>query len=202
MNLRDYFGGIDIYLFDQLLKGRLDPSMVLLDAGCGGGRNLVYFLRAGYPVLGVDTSEDAIARVQQVARTLAPHLPADHFQVADLAALPFPDAHVDAVVCSAVLHFANDEPHFDRMLAEMWRVLKPGGLFFARLASTIGLEDRVQPIQGRWFALPDGTTRFLVDEEMLLDRTKQWEAQLLDPIKTTNVQNRRAMTTWVVRKAH
>ena len=48
MNIREEFGDIDIYLFDQLLKGRLDASMSLLDAGCGGGRNLYYFLRNGY----------------------------------------------------------------------------------------------------------------------------------------------------------
>ncbi|HMB92166.1 MAG TPA: class I SAM-dependent methyltransferase [Rhodothermales bacterium] len=201
MNLRDYFGGIDIYLFDQLLKGRFDPSKTLLDAGCGSGRNLVYFLREGYPAFGIDTNAEAIAQVQRLARTLAPHLPANHFQVANLAALSFPDARFDAVVCSAVLHFADDEAHFDQMLTEMWRVLKPGGLFFARLASTIGIEDRVQPMHRRWFALPDGTSRFLVDEAMLLDRTARWNGHLLEPIKTTNVQNRRAMTTWVVRKA-
>lgn len=200
MNLRDYFGGIDIYLFDQLLKGRFDPSMRMLDAGCGGGRNLVYFLRQGYAVYGVDASEDAIAQVQQLARTLAPQVPMDHFQVADLADLPFSDEHFDAVLCSAVLHFADDEAHFDRMLAEMNRVLKPGGLFFARLASTIGIEERVHHLEGRWFALPDGSNRFLVDEAMLLDRTERWGGRLLEPIKTTNVQNLRAMTTWVVRK--
>ena len=200
MNLHDYFGGIDIYLFDQLLKGRLNPSMTLLDAGCGVGRNLVYFLREGYSVFGVDTDPAAIKRMKHLAQTLAPNVPTDHFQVTDLAALPFSDTHFDAVVCSAVLHFANDEAHFDQMLAEMWRVLKPGGLFFARLASTISIEDRVQPMHGRWFALPDGTSRFLVDETMLLNRTARWGGHLLEPIKTTNVQNRRAMTTWVVQK--
>ena len=42
MTLQDEFGNIDIYLFDQLLRARLRPGMRVLDAGCGGGRNLVY----------------------------------------------------------------------------------------------------------------------------------------------------------------
>ena len=54
INLQAWFGGIDIYLFDQLLKGRFVPGMRILDAGCGSGRNLVYFLRSGYEVFAVD----------------------------------------------------------------------------------------------------------------------------------------------------
>jgi len=55
-NLQEWFGGIDIYLFDQLLKGRFVPEMRVLDPGSGSGRNLVYFLWSGYEVFGVDES--------------------------------------------------------------------------------------------------------------------------------------------------
>ncbi len=200
MDLHEQLGDIDIYLFDQLLKGRLVPGMSLLDAGCGGGRNLVWFLRSGYEVFGVDESPGAVEQVRRLAAALAPHLPPESFQVADLADLPFPDARFDAVLCSAVLHFARDEAHFDRMLDELWRVLRPGGLFFARLASTIGMEGRVQPLDGRWYLLPDGTRRFLVDEEMLRKTTGRLGGTWLDPLKTTLVEDLRAMTTWVLRK--
>lgn len=148
MNLREHLGPIDIYLFDQLLKGRLSPGTSLLDAGCGSGRNLVYFLRQGYEVYGVDESPRAVEQVRLLARELAPEVPPENFQVSDLAEILFPADRFDAVLCSAVLHFSRDEAHFDRMLAEMWRVLKPGGLFFARLASTIGVERLVRPLQG------------------------------------------------------
>jgi tellurite methyltransferase len=202
MNLREHLGDIDIYLFDQLLKERLVPGMSLLDAGCGGGRNLVWFLRNGYEVSAVDESPGAVEQVRRLAGSLAPDLPPESFRVADLADLPFPDARFDAVLCSAVLHFARDEEHFDRMLDEMWRVLRPGGLFFARLASTIGMEKRVQPLQGRWSLLPDGSRRFLVDVEMLQRTTDRLGGIWLDPLKTTLVQDLRAMTTWVLRKPH
>ncbi len=201
MNLREHLGPIDIYLLDQLLKGRLLPGMSLLDAGCGSGRNLVYFLRHGYEVCGVDESPRAVEQVRLLARELAPDVAPESFQVSDLAEIPFPADRFDAVLCSAVLHFSRDESHFDRMLAEMWRVLKPGGLFFARLASTIGVERLVQPLQGRWYALPDGTERFLVDEGMLEQRSAQLGGIWLEPLKTTVVQNQRSMTTWVLQKS-
>jgi len=98
------------------------------------------------------------------------------------------------------LHFARDGDHFRAMLLGTWRVLKPGGLLFCRLASSIGMEDMVQPMGPRRFLLPDGSERYLVDEAMLVDLTEELGGQLADPIKTTVVQKLRSMTTWVVRK--
>jgi tellurite methyltransferase len=199
--LRKAFGDIDIYLFDQLLRGRFDGVRTVLDAGCGGGRNLVYLLRGGFEVHGVDRDARSVERVRRLAAELAPDLPPENFQVAEVDALPFADAAMDAVISSAVLHFAADEAHFGRMVDEMWRVLRPGGLLFARLASSIGIEARVRPLGNGRHHLPDGSERFLVDEAGLLARTEALGGVLLDPIKTTNVQNLRAMTTWCVRKA-
>jgi SAM-dependent methyltransferase len=201
MSLRDEFGDIDIYLFDQLLKGRIEPSMAVLDAGCGGGRNLVWLLRQGCAVSGVDESEIAIERIRELARRLAPGLPAESFQVAPVTALPFEDGRFDAVLCNAVLHFARDDNHFVSMVDELWRVLARGGVLFVRLATTISVEQRVTLMRKRWYALPDGTERFLVDEATLLAQTERLGGRLLDPLKTTNVQNLRAMTTWVVGKS-
>jgi tellurite methyltransferase len=194
------FGDIDIYLFDQLLRGRFDRRPRVLDAGCGGGRNLVYFLRRGFACFGVDRDPAAIEQVRALAAKLAPQLPAEYFRTAELDRLPGEAATMDAVVCSAVLHFARDLAHFDRMLAELWRVLTPQGMLFARLASNIGLEHAVGAA-GRQVRLPDGSDRFVVDEAMLLERTERMGGALLDPLKTTNVQQQRCMTTWAVRKA-
>src|SRR5205085_3542172 len=140
MNLREQFGNIDIYLFDQLLKGRIAPSMSILDAGCGDGRNLVYFLRHNFEAFAVDANPQSIQQVHLLAARLVPNLPLQNFSVADVAEMPFPNQKFDLVISSAVLHFAHDEQHFDGMLDEMWRVLKPGGMLFARLASSIGIE--------------------------------------------------------------
>ena len=199
--LPEFFGQIDIYLFDQLLKGRLTPGMRLLDAGSGSGRNLPYFLRHGFDVCAVDATPGAVEQVRQLAAELAPRLPATNFRVEALESLSFPDGDFDAVIASAVLHFARDEPHFRAMVAELWRVLRPGGLFFARLASSIGIEPRVRPLGGGRYHLPDGSDRFLVDEALLAGLATQLAASPLEPLKTVNVENQRCMTTWCLRKA-
>lgn len=201
MTLQEQFGDIDIYAFDQLLKGRIRPGDRLLDAGCGSGRNLAYLLGAGYDVSAVDSKPYAVREVRELAARLAPGLPPDHFRVEPVEQMSFPDGWFTVVLCSAVLHFAGNEAHFDAMVAGLWRVLAPGGMLFCRLASTIGMESRVRPLGDRRFALPDGSERFLTDEAMLLDRTARLRGTLLDPLKTTVVQDQRCMTTWVVRKA-
>ncbi|MGE0706367.1 MAG: class I SAM-dependent methyltransferase [Vicinamibacterales bacterium] len=201
LSLGEQFGQIDIYLFDQILRRRIVRPMRVLDAGCGFGRNLIYFLREGYDLYAVDSDRDAVAEVRSLAATLAPQLPAANIREEQVEHMSFPDASVDVVVSSAVMHFARDEAQFEAMLTSMWRVLVPGGVFFCRLASSIGMADRVTPLGGRRFRLPDGTSRFLVDEPMLLALTRGLGGALLDPLKTTVVQDQRAMTTWVVRKA-
>jgi tellurite methyltransferase len=198
-DLRAAFGDIDIYVFDQLLRGRFDGRRRVLDAGCGAGRNLPYLLAHGFEIFAIDEDPAAVKATKQLAAALAPTLPQDNIRQGALHVLPWPDGRMDAIVCSAVLHFARDHVHFDRMVEEMWRVLAPGGLFFARLASSIGIEALVSDTTGR-VRLPDGSDRFVVDEAMLLDTTARLGGRLLDPLKTTNVQNARAMTTWVVQR--
>lgn len=192
-DLQQQFGQIDIYLFDQLLRGRITPGIRVLDAGCGSGRNLIYFLREGYEVFGVDTDPDAIDSVRRLAAS-------DTFRLEPIEAMTFPDSFADLVISSAVLHFARDDDHFEAMLRGTWRVLKPGGLLFCRLASSIGIEHQVRQLAGRRHRLPDGSERYLVDEGLLLRHTADLGGRLADPLKTTVVQNQRAMTTWVVRK--
>jgi len=200
VTLQEQFGPIDIYLFDQILRGRIAPGMRIFDAGCGFGRNLVYLLQEGYEIFGVDSDPQAIGSTRRLAASLAPALPPDNFRLANLEAMPFPDAFADVVLSSAVLHFARDDEHFHAMLRGTWNVLKPGGLLFCRLASSIGMENQVQRMEGRRFLLPDGSERYLVDAAMLSDLTRELGGELVDPLKTTVVQNQRCMTTWVVRK--
>jgi SAM-dependent methyltransferase len=200
INVREMFGDIDIYLFDQILKNRFNSVMSILDAGCGGGRNLVYLLRNDCQVFGVDKNRQAIEQVRLLAKTFAPNLPPENFQIANIEKMPFQDEQFDAVISSAVLHFAENERHFTKMFAEMWRVLKPQGIFFARLASSIGMENKIKLVSDGRYLLPDGSERFLINEEMLASMTKQFEGIWLEPLKTTNVQNLRCMTTWVLLK--
>lgn len=194
------YGNTDIYLLDQLLKGTYDDCKKVLDAGCGGGRNLIYFLRNGFDVYGIDTNPNAVSTVKQLSETLAPDNARENFVNASAESLPFDDNYFDLVISSAVLHFAETPDHFDNMICSMWRVLKPGGYLFARLASDIGIETQVYSQGNGRYRLPDGSERFLVNQQMLLQYTGKLNGRLHEPIKTTNVQNLRCMTTWCLQK--
>jgi tellurite methyltransferase len=200
LTLKEQFGQIGIYLFDQLLKGRISTGMRILDAGCGSGRNLVYFLREGYEVYAADSDAQAVDAVRSLARRFAPALPASNFRAEPVEQMSFDDGCADVVVSNSVLHFARDDAHFEAMLQGSWRVLKPGGLFFCRLASTIGMESQFTHIRERRFQSPDGAERYLVDAALFGSVAERLGGELAEPLKTTVVQNQRSMTTWVLRK--
>jgi SAM-dependent methyltransferase len=199
-SLKETFGNIDIYLFDQLLKETYDKCTTVLDAGCGNGRNIIYFLKSGYQVYGIDQAINAIEAVKQLSQQLAPSNSIENFRVGLVEELPFDNNFFDLIICSAVLHFASNKAHFDNMIRSIWRVLKPGGYLFARLASNIGIEHLVKDLGNGRYYLPDGSERFLVSEQTLIDYTNRLGGELHEYIKTTNVQNQRCMTTWCLQK--
>ena len=197
--LREQFGEIDIYLFDQILRGRIHEGMRVLDAGCGSGRNLVLLLREGFEVWGSDVSEAAIAQVRELAARLAPNVAADRFRVEPVESMSWADGSMDAVISSAVLHFARDDAHWEAMVREMWRVLGPGGVLFARLATPVG-QPALVPLGNGRYRLSDGSTRYLVDHARLIEATRSLGGELLDPVRSSVVDGLRSMGTWVVRK--
>jgi len=199
LNVQEQFGQIDIYVFDQILRGNIAAGMRVLDAGCGYGRNLVHLLREGCEVFALDANAEGVEHVRQLAGILAPALPAESFRVGAIEAMPFADGFADVVICNSVLHFARDEKHFLAMVEELWRCLRPGGMLFCRLGSRIGME--FEQVRRHIYRIGDGAEWFLVDEAVLLQMTRQMRGILVDPLKTTIVQDYRCMTTWVLRKA-
>ncbi len=187
--------GVDIYLLDQIFKNRIPINGKILDAGCGGGRNTQWLIENGYDVTGIDINPSAVESFKSIVGDESKALHGD------LSELPFDDQQFDVVLCVAVLHFSDSTSGFQQMMTELGRVLAPGGMFFARLATDIGIEQLVRPVGDRVYMLPDGSQRYLANEEMLHAETHRMNGRLLEPIKTTNVQNLRCMTTWVVRKA-
>ena len=88
------------------------------------------------------------------------------------------------------------------MVRGLWRVLRPGGMLFCRLASTIGMAQGMacEAVGGRRFRMSHGAEWLLVDEALLMELTRSLDGELVDPLKTTVVQGQRCMTTWVVKK--
>jgi SAM-dependent methyltransferase len=198
LSVQEQFGQIDIYVFDQILRGNIAAPMRVVDAGCGYGRNLVHLLRAGCEVFALDADPDGVDHVRRLSESLETGLPATNFKVGRIEQLPFPEGFADVVLCNSVLHFAHDDAQFRAMLSELWRVVAPGGMLFCRLGSRIGMD--FEPVTGNVFVVGDGSHWFLVDEDMLLGLTDELNAVLVDPLKTTIVQDYRCMTTWVLRK--
>jgi tellurite methyltransferase len=194
-SITELVGSTDIYLLDQILKGRYKPGDIMLDAGSGYGRNLHWFLGNGIPIYGVDRDINAINELQQRYPAVA-----DRFSQAGVEKLPFDDARFDHIISSAVLHFARDTAHFDQMSAEMVRVLKPGGTLFIRMTSDIGIEDKVRPVADGVYNIPDGSRRFLLTRTLLADTMKKHGLSFQEPLKTVNVNDIRCMSTLVLSK--
>lgn len=188
----------DIYLIDQLLKGRYNNGGKLLDAGCGGGRNISWFvLQPNFDIYAIDVDEDVITYLLQAY----PSLKQDQVKCTPVQALPFPDTFFDHIICSTVLHFARSKEDFLQMFSELNRVLKPGGNLFIRMASNIGIENKIVPLGDGRFSLPDGSDRFLLTKPLIEELLNIFPLTLAEPLKTTNVQDIRCMTTLVMVKS-
>ena len=193
-------GNIDIYLLDQLMKERIKPSMRILDAGCGRGRNMEYFIRKDFDVWGVDKQEEAISLLKEQCDQWNPAYDTTKFSVADLINLPFPEEYFNWIISSAVLHFAESQSHFMLLFEEMVRVLAPNGVIWFRMTAKHTIEHLAQQIHEEVYVLPDGSTRYLLDLMILQALMKKHHLQLVDPFKTVNVSDVRTMATVVLQK--
>lgn len=194
-DLINEIGATDIYLIDQILKSRFEPENLVLDAGCGYGRNIKWFANNNFKVYGVDTSEEAIEEVQRTYPEMA-----ENFTVVGIEDLPFETNFFDVVICSAVLHFASNKTHFSAMMSEMIRVLKPSGCLFIRMASNFATAKKFKHLKNGVYELRDGSERFLLTTQLLGELFETQKVQLLEPVKTTNVEELRCMTTLVLQK--
>ena len=195
-SIKDIIGDTDIYLVDQILKDRYKLSDTILDAGCGTGRNMYWFLQNNINIYGIDSNEEAI----RVLKNTYPLLPAERLQTSLIEKMPFENDYFDHILSSAVLHFATTTMHFQNMITEMVRVLKPRGTLFIRMTSDIGIEDKVQLKSDGVYAIPDGSTRFLLTRRLLTSLLKKQQLLFIEPFKTVNVDDVRCMSTLVLQK--
>lgn len=189
-------GRTDIYLIDQIMKGRYVEGDKILEAGCGGGRNIHWFVQNNFDIYGIDSSEAAIVNLKNEY----PTLPSENLQIALIEKLPFADNFFDHVISSAVLHFAATATHFKEMIGEMLRVLKPHGTLFIRMTSDIGIEDKVELLPNGNHLIPDGSMRFLLTKPLLAECMQQFNLSFSEPLKTVNVDDVRCMSTLMLQK--
>ena len=117
MNNLETIQNVDIYLLDQILKGRYLKEESILDAGCGFGRNLQWFSKQNFDLYGVDINEVTIKEIE----SFYPNINLSSQKIDDL---PFSNEKFHHIICSAVLHFATDEIHFYKMFHCRPKVLK------------------------------------------------------------------------------
>ncbi|HEY5391920.1 MAG TPA: class I SAM-dependent methyltransferase [Hanamia sp.] len=195
-SIQELVGNTDIYLLDQIMKNRYHTGEKILDAGCGSGRNLSWFIKNEMEIYGIDKDASAI----NYLKAIFPEFKKDRFQAAAISALPFENNFFDYIISSAVLHFAESYSEFNNMMEEMVRVLKPYGSLFIRMASDIGIENKVTPIENGVYLIPDGSTRFLLTPTLLHSMLKENNLSFIEPLKTVNVDNVRCMSTLVLMK--
>lgn len=199
--LNQLLGNIDIYLLDQILKGRFQKSMKILDAGCGEGRNSIYFLNEGYQIFGVDSNPIAIQMARIYAQTIQKDYDIHRFQTSIIEDMPFHGGAFDALISSAVLHFAKNEEQFFKMMDEMMRVLKTGGIFFLRMTTAQGgILEKSPDLGNGVYLLPDGTERFLFTEDLEKQTIQKYRLTPIEPPKSVLVHGLRAMGVFVWEK--
>lgn len=195
LTLKENIGGVDIYILDQILKDRYQPGAKILDAGCGSGRNLKWFYQSDFEIHGTDTDTERLQHCKDLYV-----LQQNNFIEAAVEQMPYESNSFNHVICNAVLHFATDLSHFYKMFEELLRILKPQGSLFIRIASNFGIESKVKLVSESVYKLPDGSTRFLLTQDILTDLQKNKSICWLEDVKTTIVHNKRCMTTLVLQK--
>ncbi|MEM7162083.1 MAG: class I SAM-dependent methyltransferase [Bacteroidota bacterium] len=191
--LEDY-RGIDIYLLDQMLKGRINSTMRILDAGCGRGRNVRYLLKNNFDVYAIDENLEYIEELLSdfpPYREKIKHARIEEFSI---------DLSFDIIICNAVLHFARNHVHFDEMFKSLFQLLSKGGILFIRMTSNIGLNYSPLSAGDGVYYLRDDTERYLLTEEKIVEIQRKFGLEKIEPVKSVVVEGMRSMTTWVVMK--
>lgn len=182
--------------------GAADRKQIrLLDLGCGPGANTWYMAREGFTVSGIDGSPTAIERA--TARLASEGLAAD-LQIGDFVALPWPDGTFDGAVDNVTLccnHFAQAK----RAVAEVHRVLKPGGAFlscnFTNRSWGAGTGHEVEPngytdisegpLEGKGFGL-------FMSAEQLAELYAPFESRSIELVSWTAEEMRKTIELWTV----
>lgn len=185
---------MDLLLLDLILKGKISEQAKILDAGCGEGRNAIYFIREGYDYLGIDSDESKIRLAQYMGNNISTSKA--RFEVADIDNMNEVD-FFDLVICSRVLHFAESKSDFLNKWSILVERLNKGGTIFVSMDSTI--ENTLGKESGNGtFEFPDGTIRFSLTQEIYEEIKKGFEE--IEPLKTLIQYRTRAQSFFAFRK--
>jgi len=197
--VKEFLGKTDMYLVDLLQKGYFDSKVSVLDAGCGKGRNIWMLANLGNNVEACDQNKELVSDLNKKRIELGFSGQQVNIRVGEIGKLPYRDSQFDFVICNAVLHFSKDQNHFENMMVDLGRVVKKNGVLFARFVSSHTFENIAENFN-QIIALPDGTIRFVVDENWFKNELlPKLNFSFTEEFKTINIDGKRTMTTVVLR---
>ncbi|XOV92594.1 MAG: class I SAM-dependent methyltransferase [Bacteroidota bacterium] len=197
-NLNNTFGDIDLELLDLVLKGFFREGQRLLDAGCGEGRNLIYFLQKNFDVYGIDSEKSSVDLVKYMFRNFCKD--PNNVRQEEISNTTFSSGMFDAIICSRVLHFSETELHFLKSWEQLIRMLKSGGILYLSMDSMIGFANKVTKLSdGKW-QFQDGKIRFLLDENLLEKMQIEKSFEFIGPMKTIHYNSDHCQTIFSLKK--
>ena len=185
---------MDLFLLDLILKGKIPENARILDAGCGEGRNAIYFIQEGYEYLGIDSDESKIRLAQYMSSNISTSKAI--FKVGDIRQMR-DNATFDLVICSRVLHFAESENDFFEMWSSISEQVSQGGMIYISMDSKID-NALGHPVENGRFEFPDGAVRFAITDSIYQEIKKGFE--LVEPLKTLVQNETRAQSFFTLRK--
>jgi ubiquinone/menaquinone biosynthesis C-methylase UbiE len=175
------------------VMGYLENCHNLLDLGCGSGNDALRLARTGMRVIGLDVSLSAVNRAQD--RANAEGLNAQFVQADMSQGLTFRSGRFDGVLANLSLHYFSWE-QTRSIVAEVGRVLKPGGVFVLHLNSEREGEKRrakgvaMEPLEPGLYREGDGITRRYFSVQQLEELLKDWRVELLELLRIENTRGK------------
>lgn len=185
--INNFFGDMDLFLMDAVLKGHISSGVKVLDIGFGSGRNTIHFLQNGYEVFGMESDQRKLDLFRFMVESLYKE-EVKRFVLGNVQSLPYPSNAFDVIICSRILHFMKNEFEFKKAWQSMTTCLRPGGVLYVAVNSTFGLKQ-------------EGSSGLLFNEQMLKEISESKEYIHLELPRHVSFDQKNQETTLVLRKA-
>jgi len=192
--LNSALGNADLILIDQILKNRFHKQMKILDAGCGEGRNMVYFIKNDFRIYGIDANVDAIRLAKLYCRSLNNTFEVENIQNFAIEQNPFPDHFFDAIICLNVLHSAKNQNDFFLWFEQLFRMLHSRGFLLLSLQSQIGVSQNHQQDDPNGRNNMGNENFYLLTENVLQEILKLDFLKTIENTKTILIDNKKSHT--------
>ncbi|MDW3196962.1 MAG: class I SAM-dependent methyltransferase [Cytophagales bacterium] len=197
-HINNFFGDMDLFLLDLLLKGRIEAGKIL-DIGFGTGRNLIHFLqRPEFEVHGIESDQSCVSLMQMMVASFENQHP-DRFLPRSTTQLPYPEKFFETVICARVFHFLNDQEKWTAWEA-ISKVLVPGGVLYLTSNSLVNFETRSVATKDGKHTFPDETTGYFLSSTQLDRMVKDPKFEQIEPVRHIQYDNRHAETILVLQK--